>query len=171
MYKRQATDFDTLTEDSEIDPSDTDESTEVPDSDTPDTEIDESDGEPTSPEKIPQAPSAPTKHPDRPSIEFRAAASAYPEYTGTIHPDQLKRTKCITPGTDPKVKKNLLKDLDEFVLGTRPQPGKKDTLGQTGEPTTSGRRTRTAGPAPEIGPLPKVPIERKPKVARGKPWK
>jgi hypothetical protein len=169
----EAEDFDTLTEGSEpeSDIESSDGSTERVSSGTPDTEPDESDGESSPQEEVFKTPAAPSKYPDHPSAAFREVGQDYPEYTGTAFPPKLRRTKRISPSVDPKVKKNLLKDLDEFVLGARPEPDSKDTLVKGGKQETATRRTRAAGPAPPIGALPPVPLERKPRAVRGKPWK
>jgi hypothetical protein len=145
-----------------------DEETETPG--TPDT--DESTEGTPSPETLFETPEAPLKPPDHPSAAFRAVGGEYPEYTGTAFPPKLQRTKHFSPTQNPAIRKNLLRDLDEFVLGPRSGASAPPALGPRGKPPTTARGTRSAGPAPPIGNLPRVPIERKSKPPlRGKPDK
>ena len=155
--------IDTLQSDPDIDESD--ESTEQVESEV---DSDESSEGTPSPEAVFRTPEAPTKYPDHPTDAFRATGSEYPEYTGTAFPP--KRTKHVEPPKAKDAKKNLFGEFEEFVLGPRPGASKEATLGPRGERPPDQRRTRATGPAPPIGELPKVPLERKTR-GRGKPWK
>ena len=133
-----------------------------------DTDVDESDSSSStsSADSFYETPTAPVKYPDYPTGAFRLVGSEYPEYTGTVFPSKKRRTKHISPKGKDTAKRNLIGEFEEFVLGPRPSTSKETTLGARGKQPPTQRGTRSVGPAPPIGPLPSVPLERKPRQKR-----